>query len=99
MDTNYGMEIVRATEIAALTAARLQGLGAAIVSGGGGLLIVGLAFGSYWAVAIAGAALAVLMVWIQGGANLIGLKSDQILSTILPISKHPPTRCNSIKCA
>ena len=28
MDTNYGMEIVRATEIAALTAARLQGLGA-----------------------------------------------------------------------
>jgi fructose-1,6-bisphosphatase II len=27
MDTNYGMEIVRATEISALTAARLQGLG------------------------------------------------------------------------
>jgi fructose-1,6-bisphosphatase II len=27
MDTNYGMEIVRATEIAALTAARSQGLG------------------------------------------------------------------------
>lgn len=27
MDTNYGMEIVRATEIAALTAARYQGLG------------------------------------------------------------------------
>lgn len=27
MDTNYGMEMVRATEIAALTAARLQGLG------------------------------------------------------------------------
>jgi len=27
MDTNYGMEIVRATEIAALTAARRQGLG------------------------------------------------------------------------
>ena len=27
MDTNYGMEIVRATEIAALTAARTQGLG------------------------------------------------------------------------
>ena len=27
MNTNYGMEIVRATEIAALTAARLLGLG------------------------------------------------------------------------
>lgn len=27
MDTNYGMEIVRATEIAALTASRIQGLG------------------------------------------------------------------------
>lgn len=50
------------------------------------LLIVGIAFRSYWAVAIAGAALAVLMVWLRGGANLMGLKSDQILSTILPIS-------------
>lgn len=50
------------------------------------LLIIGLSFGSYWAVAIAGAALAMLMVWLQGGANLIGLKSDQILSTLLPIS-------------
>ncbi|MCP4307852.1 MAG: MMPL family transporter [bacterium] len=50
------------------------------------LLIVGIAFRSYWAVAIAGAALAILMVWLRGGANLIGLKSDQILSTILPIS-------------
>ncbi len=50
------------------------------------LLIVGVAFRSYWAVAIAGAALAVLMVWLRGGANLMGLKSDQILSTILPIS-------------
>ena len=50
------------------------------------LLIVGFAFRSYWAVAVAGGALAVLMVWLQGGANLIGLKSDQILSTILPIS-------------
>ena len=27
MNINYGMEIVRATEIAALTAARIQGLG------------------------------------------------------------------------
>jgi len=50
------------------------------------LLIVGIAFRSYWAVAISGAALAILMVWLQGGANLVGLKSDQILSTILPIS-------------
>lgn len=50
------------------------------------LLIVGIAFRSYWAVAVAGAALAMLMVWLRGGANLIGLKSDQLLSTILPIS-------------
>jgi predicted RND superfamily exporter protein len=50
------------------------------------LLIVGIAFRSFWAVAIAGAGLAVLMVWIQGGANLLGFKRDQLLSTILPIS-------------
>ena len=50
------------------------------------LLIVGVAFRSYWAVAISGAALGMLMVWLRGGANFIGLKSDQILSTILPIS-------------
>jgi predicted RND superfamily exporter protein len=50
------------------------------------LLIVGVAFRSYWAVAVAGAALAMLMVWLRGGANLIGLENDQILATILPIS-------------
>lgn len=50
------------------------------------LLIVGYSFRSYWAVAISGAALAMLMIWLQGGANLIGLKSDQLLSIILPIS-------------
>lgn len=50
------------------------------------LLIVGISFRSYWAVAVAGAALAMLMVWLRGGSNLIGLKNDQILSTILPIS-------------
>lgn len=50
------------------------------------LLIVGIAFRSYWAVAVAGAALAMLMIWLRGGSNLIGLKSDQLLSTILPIS-------------
>ena len=50
------------------------------------LLIVGFAFRSYWAVATAGAALAMLMIWLRGGANVIGLKSDQLLSIILPIS-------------
>ncbi len=50
------------------------------------LLIVGLAFRSYWAVAISGAAMGMLMVWLRGGANLAGLKSDEILSIILPIS-------------
>jgi predicted RND superfamily exporter protein len=50
------------------------------------LLIVGVAFRSYWTVAVAGLALAMLMIWLRGGANLIGLKNDQILNTILPIS-------------
>lgn len=50
------------------------------------LLIVGIAFRSYWAVAVSGGALAMLMIWLRGGANLIGLENDQILATILPIS-------------
>jgi predicted RND superfamily exporter protein len=50
------------------------------------LLVLGLSFRSYWPVAVAGLALGALMVWIKGGANAIGFKEDQILSTILPIA-------------
>ncbi len=50
------------------------------------LLIVGIAFRSYWAVAIIGAALAALIIWLRGLSNLIGLKDDLILSLIVPIA-------------
>jgi predicted RND superfamily exporter protein len=50
------------------------------------LLLVGVAFRSYWAVALCGAALGALMIWLQGLSNLLGLESSQILSTIVPIA-------------
>jgi len=50
------------------------------------LILVGLVFRSYWVVALVGLALGSLMLWIQGGANLLGLKNDQILSIVVPIA-------------
>lgn len=50
------------------------------------LLLVGLIFRSYWVVALVGFALGSLMLWLQGGANLLGLKNDQILSLVVPIA-------------
>lgn len=50
------------------------------------LLVVGAVFRSYWAVAICGAALAALIVWLKGLSNLVGLKSDLTLDLIVPIA-------------
>lgn len=50
------------------------------------LLVVGAVFRSYWAVAICGAALAALIIWLKGLSNLIGLKSDLTLDLIVPIA-------------
>ncbi len=50
------------------------------------LIVVGLVFRSYWAVAISGGALAALVVWLKGFSNLIGLKSDLTLDLIVPIA-------------
>ncbi len=50
------------------------------------LIIVGLSFRSYWVMAVSGAALAALIIWLYGIANLIGLKDDLILSLIVPIA-------------
>jgi uncharacterized protein len=48
--------------------------------------LVGVAFASYWTLAVVGAGLIALLVWLQGLTNLIGLKDDQILATIVPIA-------------
>ncbi len=50
------------------------------------LLIVGLTFRSYWVLAVVGASLGALMIWLKGISNLIGLKDDLVLSLIVPIA-------------
>ncbi len=50
------------------------------------LVILLLAFRSYWLTAISGLTLGALMIWLQGLSNLVGLENDQLLATIVPIS-------------
>ena len=50
------------------------------------LIIVGIVFRSYWSIAVTGAALGALIVWLYGISNLIGLEVDLILSLIVPIA-------------
>jgi predicted RND superfamily exporter protein len=50
------------------------------------LVIVGIVFRSYWALAITGGALGALIIWLYGISNLIGLEDDMILSLIVPIA-------------
>ena len=50
------------------------------------LVIVGVTFRSYWILAVTGAALATLIIWLQGITNLIGLEEDLVLSLIVPIA-------------
>lgn len=50
------------------------------------LLLMGLAFRSYWALAVNGFGLGALIIWLKGLSNLAGLKNDQILDIIVPIA-------------
>ncbi|MCY3802722.1 MAG: MMPL family transporter [Chloroflexi bacterium] len=50
------------------------------------LVVVGIAFHSYWTVAIIGAALAAMIIWLKGLSNLVGLKDALILDLIVPIA-------------
>jgi len=50
------------------------------------LLLVGLTFRSYWVLATVSIAFLILLVWLKGISNLIGLKDDLILSLIVPIA-------------
>ena len=52
----------------------------------GVLIVVGLALRSYWAVALTGAGLGILMIWLKGISNLIGLKSGLVIDLIVPIA-------------
>ena len=51
----------------------------------GALLVVGLTLKSYWASAICGIGLGVLMIWLKGISSLIGLKSGLVIDLIVPI--------------
>lgn len=50
------------------------------------LLLLGWSLRSYWALTLIGVGLATLMIWIKGINHFIGLKSDPILSLIVPIA-------------
>jgi predicted RND superfamily exporter protein len=50
------------------------------------LIVVGVSLRSYWAVALTGAGVGLMMIWLKGISNLIGLKSGMIIDFIVPIA-------------
>lgn len=50
------------------------------------VLVVGIALRSYWATALTGVGLAILMTWLGGISNLIGLKGGLVIELLVPIS-------------
>jgi len=50
------------------------------------LIVVGVSLRSYWAVALTGVGLGLLMIWLKGITNLIGLKSGLVIDFIVPIA-------------
>lgn len=50
------------------------------------VLIVGIALRSYWATALTGVGLAILMTWLGGISNLLGLEGGLVIDLLVPIS-------------
>jgi uncharacterized protein len=50
------------------------------------LVMVGATFRSYWVLATVSTSFILLIVWLKGISNLIGLKDDLVLSLIVPIA-------------
>jgi predicted RND superfamily exporter protein len=50
------------------------------------LIVVGISLRSYWAVALTGSGLGLLMIWLKGISNLVGLKSGLVIDFIVPIA-------------
>lgn len=50
------------------------------------IIVVGVSLQSYWAMALTGAGLGILMIWLKGISNLIGLKGGLVIDLIVPIS-------------
>ena len=50
------------------------------------VLVAGFSLRSYWAVALTGAGLGILMIWLKGISNLVGLKGGLVIDLIVPIA-------------
>jgi predicted RND superfamily exporter protein len=50
------------------------------------VLVAGLSLRSYWAVALTGAGLGTLIIWLKGISNLVGLKEGLVIDLIVPIA-------------
>jgi len=50
------------------------------------VFVVGISLRSYWAMALTGAGLAALMIWLKGISNLVGLKGGLTIELIVPIA-------------
>ncbi len=50
------------------------------------LAVVGLTLRSYWALVLTGAGLGILMIWLRGLSNLVGLKGGSLIELLVPIA-------------
>ena len=50
------------------------------------LVVVGISLRSYWAMALTGAGLGALMIWLKGISNLVGLNGGLTIELIVPIA-------------
>ena len=50
------------------------------------VIVVGLSLRSYWAMALTGAGLGAMMIWLGGISNLVGLKGGLVIDFIVPIA-------------
>ena len=50
------------------------------------MIVVGISLRSYWAMALTGAGLGILMIWLRGISNLMGLKGGSIIELLVPIA-------------
>ena len=50
------------------------------------VIVVGLSLRSFWAMALTGAGLGAMMIWLGGISNLVGLKGGLVIDFIVPIA-------------
>ena len=50
------------------------------------VVVVGISLRSYWAMALTGAGLGALMIWLKGISNLVGLKGGLTIELLVPIA-------------